>query len=356
MTTITNVEQLIQVSSMEQMQYWSGLHKRTDAEDDEQTYTAPSPSPLESDITFIKNSMAHMQDQLNSHIELNKKIRRGMIMRGLSTDKSVHTIGLLQEEIAQKNAQLDEALKDIKILLEYLKKLHPGDIGEIVHVLGTKDLVKKIKKHKHKKQQLKDRLEIESVIPTVVEHDEEPKEEEKEDTTEVVEDEKEEVEDEVEKEEEEDEVEKEEEDEVEKEEEDEVVQDEVVQDEVEEEEEEDEVEKEEDQVVQDEKKDDEPKEDVVEEEEDNQVELVIHEVSEEEVCTDDDEAKEEEEEDANAEEEEEEDAEEEVFEIEIDDVTYFATNEENGILYAVNADGDIGDKVGIIRDGEPIFT
>ena len=48
--------------------------------------------------------------------------------------------------------------------------------------------------------------------------------------------------------------------------------------------------------------------------------------------------------------------EEEVFEIEIDDVTYYATSEENGILYEVLADGDVGKKVGIIKDGEPIFN
>lgn len=47
---------------------------------------------------------------------------------------------------------------------------------------------------------------------------------------------------------------------------------------------------------------------------------------------------------------------EEVFEIEIDDVTYYATHEENGILYAVEKDGDVGPQVGIIKDGEPIFS
>ena len=51
----------------------------------------------------------------------------------------------------------------------------------------------------------------------------------------------------------------------------------------------------------------------------------------------------------------EEEDEEEVFEIEIDDVTYYATSEENGILYEVDADGEVGKKVGIIKDGEPIF-
>ena len=53
---------------------------------------------------------------------------------------------------------------------------------------------------------------------------------------------------------------------------------------------------------------------------------------------------------------EEEEEEEEVFEIEIDDVTYFATHEENGILYEITSDGDVGKKIGIIKDGEPIFN
>ena len=48
--------------------------------------------------------------------------------------------------------------------------------------------------------------------------------------------------------------------------------------------------------------------------------------------------------------------EEEVFEIEIDDVTYYATHEENGILYEVDKDGEVGKKVVIIKDGEPIFS
>jgi hypothetical protein len=51
-----------------------------------------------------------------------------------------------------------------------------------------------------------------------------------------------------------------------------------------------------------------------------------------------------------------EEEEEEVFEIEIDDITYYATHEENGILYEVDKDGEVGKKVGIIKDGEPIFS
>jgi hypothetical protein len=87
----------------------------------------------------------------------------------------------------------------------------------------------------------------------------------------------------------------------------------------------------------------------------------VEEVAVEEVVEEEEEEVEEEEEEEEVEEEEvegevEEEEEEEVFEIEIDDITYFATHEENGILYAITSDGDVGNKVGIIKDGEPIFN
>jgi hypothetical protein len=47
--------------------------------------------------------------------------------------------------------------------------------------------------------------------------------------------------------------------------------------------------------------------------------------------------------------------EEEFFEIEIDDITYYTNDEENGFLYLVLEDDDVGDKVGYIKDGEPFF-
>jgi len=56
------------------------------------------------------------------------------------------------------------------------------------------------------------------------------------------------------------------------------------------------------------------------------------------------------------EEQAEEDAEdEEVFEIEIDDVTYYTENEENGNIYSVDENGDPGNKIGYLKDGEPFF-
>ena len=111
------------------------------------------------------------------------------------------------------------------------------------------------------------------------------------------------------------------------------------------------------------------------EQSDEEVEVEVEQVveedeeSEEEVCTEENTSveenikeqlvsklDEEEEQEEEEQEEEEQEEEEEVFEIEIDDVTYFATDEENGILYEVTKDGDIGAKVGIIKDGEPIFS
>ena len=85
------------------------------------------------------------------------------------------------------------------------------------------------------------------------------------------------------------------------------------------------------------------------EEEEQEVEEELEEQEEEEVGTDDEEL---EEEDSLEEEEDDE----EVFEIEIDDITYFTTDEENGILYEVTSDGEVGNKVGIIKNGEPIFS
>ena len=116
--------------------------------------------------------------------------------------------------------------------------------------------------------------------------------------------------------------------------------------EVEEEEEEDEeVEEEEDEEVEEEEVEEVEEEEEVEEDEEEEVE---EEDEEEEV-------KKEDEEEVKKEEDEEEEDEEEVFEIEIDDITYFATDEDDGILYEVDKDGDIGKQVGVIKDGEPIF-
>jgi hypothetical protein len=59
--------------------------------------------------------------------------------------------------------------------------------------------------------------------------------------------------------------------------------------------------------------------------------------------------------DAEVETENEEEEEDDFFEIEIDDVTYCTNNEETGIIYEVNKDGDIGKRIGYLKDGEPFF-
>ena len=63
---------------------------------------------------------------------------------------------------------------------------------------------------------------------------------------------------------------------------------------------------------------------------------------------------EEDEEEEDEEEEEEDEEEEELFEIEIDDVAYCTNDDENGFIYQLN-DGEVGDKVGYLKEGEPFF-
>jgi chromosome segregation ATPase len=113
-------------------------------------------------------------------------------------------------------------------------------------------------------------------------------------------------------------------------------------------------EEEEDQEVEEEEEDQE----VEEEEEDQEVEEEDEQQEEEEVGTDEEEDVEQKElkKEEQHESLEEDDEDEEVFEIEIDDITYFTTDEENGILYEVTSDEEVGKKVGIIKNGEPIFS
>ena len=128
-----------------------------------------------------------------------------------------------------------------------------------------------------------------------------------------------------------------------------------VQEESEEEEESEEV-QEESEEVEEEQVAEEQVEEVAEEEQVEEEEQEQEEESEEEVVTDDEDSGDTINNSKQTLETSVEDDEEEVFEIEIDDVTYFATSDENGILYEVTEDGEVGSKVGIIKDGEPIFS
>jgi len=53
--------------------------------------------------------------------------------------------------------------------------------------------------------------------------------------------------------------------------------------------------------------------------------------------------------------EDEEEDDEELFEIEIDDKTYCTNNDENGFIWELTDDGEQGEKVGYLKDGEPFF-
>ena len=127
-------------------------------------------------------------------------------------------------------------------------------------------------------------------------------------------------------------------------------------------EEEDELEEEEDAVEEDAVEEDELEEDAVEEElEDAVEEELVEEVQDEEEESVVEEEQEDEIETENSEEESGGEAdkvveeEEELFEIDIDDVTYCTNNEENGFIYQLLEDNDVGTKVGYLKDGEPFF-
>jgi hypothetical protein len=100
-------------------------------------------------------------------------------------------------------------------------------------------------------------------------------------------------------------------------------------------------------------------EEVEEVEEEEQVEEVEEE--EEEVEEEEEEEEEEVEEVVSVEtetkepEEEEEEEEEELIEIEIDDVTYCTNNEENGIIYELDKEGNVGKRVGCLKEGDAYF-
>jgi len=51
----------------------------------------------------------------------------------------------------------------------------------------------------------------------------------------------------------------------------------------------------------------------------------------------------------------EEDEDEELIEIEIDDITYCTNDENNGIIYELDKDGNVGKKIGYLKDGEAYF-
>ena len=44
-----------------------------------------------------------------------------------------------------------------------------------------------------------------------------------------------------------------------------------------------------------------------------------------------------------------------MFEITINGTEYYTTNETNGVIYAVDADSDVGDEIGKFVNKKPVF-
>jgi hypothetical protein len=140
-------------------------------------------------------------------------------------------------------------------------------------------------------------------------------------------------------------------------------------DEEEDEQEDEDVDEEEDQAEAEEEADEEADEeaeedeDVEQEQVDEEVEVEEEQVDEDveqEQVDEEDEVETEQSDDAesknNEEEAEEEEEEEELFEIEIDDVTYCTNDEENGLIYEIDNDGNVGNVIGHFKDSEPFFN
>jgi len=128
----------------------------------------------------------------------------------------------------------------------------------------------------------------------------------------------------------------------------------------EEQEEEEQIEEQEEEQEEAETNDKEEEEEQEEQEEEEQEEQEeVEEEEQEEVEEEEDEKTDKEEsvetETSDKEEEKEEEEEEELFEIEIDDVTYCTNNEENGFIYELSEDGEVGNKIGYLKESEPFF-
>ena len=119
----------------------------------------------------------------------------------------------------------------------------------------------------------------------------------------------------------------------------------------------DENDEDEDNKEEDEKEDDkEEVDDKDEDEDDKEEDETEAEDDKEEVETESEDDEEEVETEAeNDKEKDEKEEEEELFEIEIDGTTYCTNNEESGLIFELTEDGDVGEKVGYLKEGEPFF-
>jgi hypothetical protein len=127
-------------------------------------------------------------------------------------------------------------------------------------------------------------------------------------------------------------------------------------------EEDDKAESEEEEKAESEEEKVESEEEDVESEEEEKVESEEEEKEEEKAESEEEKVESEEEktelseDEVETEEEKDEDEEEELFEIEIDGVTYCTENEDNGFIYVLDKDGNVGETTGYLKNGEPFFN
>jgi len=112
---------------------------------------------------------------------------------------------------------------------------------------------------------------------------------------------------------------------------------------------EEEAEAEEEEADEEEADEEEPEEEAEEEEQDEAEE------EQDETEVEEQEEADEEQEEADEEQEEAEGAEEEVFEVQVSGKSYYTSDQKNGKIYAITADEEIGDEVGVFVDGKAKF-
>jgi len=286
----------------------------------------------ESNPITLKTEEINSDEDIVSYSEINKLVTNEVEAKEIGVGWSLDYMANQSDtDTSDEEDNSDDDSKEAGVQSLDSKWIHTPDPGTLLGTWNSKhkdDGDEKVESA----ETARDNIEQDSVV------EEEDEEEADDDEEEVEEDEVDEQEDEQEddKEEEEDEAEDDEVDDEEDEEDDEA------EDEQEEEEDDEEDEAEEDEAEDDEAEDDEAEDD---EAEDDEAEDDEDEAEDDEVDDEEDEA-----------EVEEDDEELEVEEIEIEGITYYCTDEKNGILFECGEDGEIGDELGHLKKGTAFFS
>ena len=304
----------------------------------------------ESNPITLKTEEINSDEDIVSYSEINKLVTNEVEAKEIGVGWSLDYMANQSDtDTSDEEDNIDDDSKEAGVQSLDSKWIHTPNPGTLLGTWNSKhkdDGDEKVESA----ETARDAIEQELVVEEEVDETEEAEDEEED-----------EEEDEKEEDEAEDEQEDEEDDEAEDDEaeDDEAEDDEVDDEEDEAEDEEDEAEDEEDEVDDEEDEEDEvddeedKEEDEAEDEQEDEVEDDEEEEEEEDEVDDEEDEAEDEEDEAEVEED---DEELEVEEIEIEGITYYCTDEKNGILFECGEDGEIGDELGHLKKGTAFFS